>query len=344
MIYPTFPKEGETIGICAPSAGVGAKLESFDTSLEVLKDKDLGGGFNIIETSSVRSEQYPSASAAARGAEFNQLYADPEVKLVFCASGGDFLMEMLPLIDTELIESNPKWFAGYSDPTSIEIYLATKFDMASIYGVNAGAFDRFPLHKFQEDALSVLKGNIPVQESYKCYSSSGFDEDYDGPYIMDAPVKWELFTPSGSSMDPASSLVADGRLIGGCIDVIDTIVGTDYEDFEGFCDRYKDDGFIWFFDNFAMDPLELTYALLKLKIKGLFEHANCVIIGRTLFRGEHSDLEYLSMIERVFADTKTPLIWNADIGHTKPSFTIINGSMGHIEFNNGDASLRMDLI
>lgn len=344
MIYPVFPKEGETIGICAPSAGVGSKLESFDASLEVLKDRDLGGGFNIIETSSVRSEGYPSASAPARGSEFNQLIADPGVKLVFAASGGDFLMEMLPYIDADLIRSNPKWFAGYSDPTSIGIYLATKFDMASIYGVNAGAFDRTPLHEFQKNALSILKGDIPVQHSYKYYSSSGFDEDVLGPYVMDAPVEWQLYAPSGSSIEPANELIADGRLIGGCIDVLDTIVGTDYEDLEGFDKRYGDDGLIWFFDNFAMDPLALTYTLLKLKTKGLFDSARCVIIGRTLFPGDADDHEYLSTLERVFADTKTPLIWNADIGHTKPSFTIINGAMAHFEFKGGDASLAMELI
>ena len=344
MIYPAFPKVGETMGICAPSAGLGSKLESFEASLEVLRDESLGGGFKIKETSSVRSESYPSASAPARGSEFNQLFADPEVRLVFAASGGDFNMEMLPYVDKELIAKNPKWFAGYSDPTSIEIMLATKFDMASIYGVNSCAFDRRPLHEFQKNALSIFKGEIPVQHSYKFYSSSDFDSDDLGPYVMNVPTNWELFVPSGESAEPASSLSASGRLIGGCIDVIDTIVGTAYEDLEGFASKYQNDGLLWYFDNYAMDPLELTYALLKLKLKGLFDHASCVIVGRTLFMGDHSDFDYLSSIERVFTDTKTPFIWNADIGHTKPSFTIINGAMGHLEYQDGEASLAMELI
>jgi len=37
------------------------------------------------------------------------------------------------------------------------------------------------------------------------------------------------------------------------------------------------------------------------------------------------------------------VIWNADIGHTKPSFTLINGGMGHLSFDDGNAVLEMEL-
>ena len=49
MIYPRFPKEGETIGICAPSAGVGGKLASFELSLETLHE----AGYRTKETENV---------------------------------------------------------------------------------------------------------------------------------------------------------------------------------------------------------------------------------------------------------------------------------------------------
>ena len=72
MKYPVFPKAGDIIGICAPSAGAGDKGEFFDLSLETLMD----AGFEICETESVRSCDCPSAPAAVRGAEFNSLFAD----------------------------------------------------------------------------------------------------------------------------------------------------------------------------------------------------------------------------------------------------------------------------
>jgi muramoyltetrapeptide carboxypeptidase LdcA involved in peptidoglycan recycling len=38
-----------------------------------------------------------------------------------------------------------------------------------------------------------------------------------------------------------------------------------------------------------------------------------------------------------------PVIWNADIGHTRPSFTVVNGSIGHLTFDEGYAELSMEL-
>lgn len=38
MIYPEFIKENGTIGVCAPSTGVGKKSESYDTYLNALKN------------------------------------------------------------------------------------------------------------------------------------------------------------------------------------------------------------------------------------------------------------------------------------------------------------------
>lgn len=446
MIYPEFPKEGDVIGVCAPSAGVGGKLDSFEASIEVLND----AGFEVWETDSVRSEDTPSAIAAIRGDEFNTLFADPDVAMAFCAAGGDYAIEMLPYIDQDLLRENPKWFAGYSDPTSIEMLMTTKLDIATIYGVNAGAWDWRPLHEFQENALAVICGEFPVQHSFDMYSGSGFNEET-GCYEMDTPVEWTLlrgngglppedwgFEPDdsedtedgfsdydeqddpefneseGSGLDEAEEfglgdseesgndgfeesgfdeseypedaedgspefdeseypedvedsstefdeseyeywdyvppelheeyeLDVTGRLIGGCIDVIYEIIGTDYEDLTGFAERYKDDGLIWFFDNFALNPMDLMYATTKMKLMGLFDNAHAVIFGRTLFHGDATDVDYLEQLERVFGDMDVPVIWNADIGHTKPSLTIINGAIGHLQYSDGYAELTMEL-
>ena len=340
MIYPEFPHEGSYIGICAPSAGIGYKLELFELSLEILEEE----GLNIFMTDSVVSEDCPSAPADVRGDEFNMLFADKDIDMVFCASGGDYAIEMLPYIDHDLVKRNPKWFSGYSDPTAIEMLLTTVFDIATIYGVNAGAWDWRPLHEFQINALSVIFGDIPVQHSYEMYNSTGFNEETGG-FDMDAPVEWLLFRGDADERELHEEYELDvtGRLIGGCIDVIDECIGTPYIDLQGFAERYKDDGLIWFFDNFELTPMMLMYSMNRFKQMGLFEHARAVIFGRTCFTGDADDEDYLEQLERVFGDMDVPFIWNADIGHTKPSFTIINGSVGHLEFEDGYAELSMEL-
>jgi muramoyltetrapeptide carboxypeptidase LdcA involved in peptidoglycan recycling len=338
MIYPEFIKPGQVLGICAPSAGVGGKSDFFDLSLEVLG----ASGYEIYETDSVRNFECPSAPAWIRGEEFNSLYADDDIAAVMCASGGDYNIEMLPYIDQELVAAHPKWFAGYSDPTAIELLLTTKLDIATIYGVNAGAWDWRPLHKYQKNSLKLLSGKMITQYSYRKYASHGFVEEA-GRYVMDAPVEWLLLKPRDGELMPADHLKVTGRLIGGCIDVIDSMIGTPYEDLRGFADRYSEDGLIWFFDNFALDPMILMYSMLRMKYIGLFDNAKAVVFGRTCFAGDATDIDYLEQLERVFGEMDVPVIWNADIGHTKPSMTLINGAIGQLTCSGGRARLKMFL-
>jgi muramoyltetrapeptide carboxypeptidase LdcA involved in peptidoglycan recycling len=80
-----------------------------------------------------------------------------------------------------------------------------------------------------------------------------------------------------------------------------------------------------------------------MKMMGLFDNARAVIFGRVCFPGEATDLDYLVQLERVFGEMDVPVIWGADIGHTKPSMTLINGSMGHLVYEDGSAMLEMEL-
>lgn len=338
MIYPEFPNEGDIIGICAPSAGIGSKINSFEMSLEVLHEI----GLNTFETDSVWNDDCPSAPAEIRGEEFNMLFGDDDIAAVMSASGGDYNVEMLPYIDQELVKANPKWFAGYSDPTAVEMLLTTVLDIATIYGVNAGAWDWRPLHDFQVKALEVLTGYLTPQHSYEYYSASGYDEEEEC-YIMDGFVEWTLLRTDEGEFYEDTELDVTGRLIGGCIDVIDWIIGTPYEDLQGFCQRYAEDGFIWFFDNFELNPMNLMYAMNKMKQMSLFDNAKAIVFGRTCFPGDATDIDYLEQLERVFGEMDVPVIWGADIGHTKPSMTLINGSMGHLTFYEGQAEIEMKL-
>ena len=117
MRYPKSLKLGDTIGICAPSAGISKpeKIIRLDAAIERLKIM----GFNVVETESIRKDEMGrSASAEIRAKEFMSLYEDPNVDAIIFAAGGDFLVEILDYLDFERIKNiEPKWLAGYSDIT-----------------------------------------------------------------------------------------------------------------------------------------------------------------------------------------------------------------------------------
>ena len=72
MNYPENLKIGDTIGICAPSAGIvkPEKIEKLDLAINSLEEM----GYKVLETASVRKdEKGRSASAEIRAKEFMEL-------------------------------------------------------------------------------------------------------------------------------------------------------------------------------------------------------------------------------------------------------------------------------
>lgn len=339
MIYPKFLDKGSSIGICAPSAGVGRKLESFDKSLAVLRD----AGYDIIETANVRTDNVRSADGKTRGEEFNSLLENPDAEMILAASGGDYNIEMLPYIDVELLSNYPKWITGASDPTNITYYVTTKLDIATMYGFNAGSFDWNELHEFQHNSLKFLRGDITKQHSFEYYDSntdfsvSGNTLDGEVNWILSMPGIEEIFDKSSSPDSP--KLIVEGRLIGGCIDCIAKLIGTPYDGTGEFVKKYPRK--IWFMDNFAMSAFDLYLTMMQMKYCGYFEGTTAIVFGRTMFP-DKSEEEYIAQLRQAIPDI--PFIWNADIGHVEPCFTVINGAYGIVTCAQGKGALEQALV
>lgn len=331
MIYPNFPVKlaNSTIGVCAPSAGVGRKIPSFEESLSSIRSL----GIEIKELGNVRADSLRPNSGEERGYFFNELIKDPAIDMIISAAGGEFCFEMMPFLDAEAIMNNPKWVAGASDPTSILYYITTAFDIATIYGFNAGSFDWRPMHKFQENALEIISGNIVRQDSFDKYDNNKDWSNEDNS--LDGDVYWELYNC------PEGKLDVSGRLIGGCSDVLSMVAGTPFDHTNDFLDRYSEEGIIWYFDPFETNPFALHLLMLKFKYMGYFKNAKAIVFGRIMFDGGAASEEFVELLKE---DFDCPIVFNADIGHVKPCMTLINGSVAHLECEAGKATLEMKLI
>ena len=169
MRIPKKLKVGDTIGICAPSAGINKPEKQIRLDEAIKKLEALG--FKVIETKSVRNDiEGRSASKEIRAREFMDLYLDPNVHAIIFAAGGDFLVEMLDFVDFEKIRNaEAKWLVGYSDITGINLPITTITDTATLYSQTIKDFAMVPLHRALEDTLNIMMGNYPVQNSFdKC--------------------------------------------------------------------------------------------------------------------------------------------------------------------------------
>jgi muramoyltetrapeptide carboxypeptidase LdcA involved in peptidoglycan recycling len=333
MLYPNFIKDKDKIGVTAPSDGKTNSLDliRLNNAYNNLRDK----GFKIIETKNVRTSiNGRSSTAQERAKELEELYLNKNVSLIISASGGDFMLEILPYLNFKIIKSNPKWFQGYSDNTILTFTITTNLDIATIYGENISAFGMTNYHKSLLDNLSILTGNIIKQESYSHYQNN-FLEYKTGleNYNLDTPVEWQnLFNEE--------NITIKGRLIGGCLDVLLTLVGTKYDNTLNFIEKYKSDGIIWYLENCDLTNEQLVRGLWQLKEANWFKYTKGIIFGRTLTNKSNYQITYKDSLKAILKDLNIPVIIEADFGHKAPRMTIINGAYTIINSSQGKGTIE----
>lgn len=324
MKYPKFLNNNGKIGVVALSAGVGDFIDEYKNSLINIEKK----GFQIVETASVRNKGDISNTPEIRVNELNKLLNDNEIDFIMCATGGDFLIEILPFLDLKNIENNPKWLMGASDPTSLLYLITTALDIATIYGFNACSFDHPKLHECQENAFQIMQGNLITQNSFNLYEKERPDNAES--YNTTEEVYWESLN---------GDVDITGRIIGGCLDSLRDLPGTRFDYTNKFIEKYQKDGIIWYFDVFALTTETFYMALIQLKESGWFKYVKGVVVGRVRFPGGFSQLTYQEALKKVFKDI--PIIFNADIGHVAPKMTIINGSIAKITSRSGKGKMKL---
>ncbi|MCI8482158.1 MAG: LD-carboxypeptidase [Clostridia bacterium] len=327
MKYPENLKIGDTIGICAPSKGCDdlEKIQKLEKAIKQLKDI----GYQVIETNSVRKDkQGRSASAKIRAEEFMELWNNKEVKLIIYAGGGDFLMEMLDEIDFEALQnSTPKWTQGFSDITHISFLLNTICDIPSIYCENIKDYGMTPLYQNLIHSLQIASGKELIQTSFEKYQEN-IEDNIDGTYNLTTPVEWKNITGQ-------EEIVMEGRALGGCIDCIDTLMGTKFDQVKEYIEKYKQDGVIWFLEAYEMNTPLLQRILWKMKHAGYFKYCKGIIFGRPYIMRRDYEISEKQAILDAIGDLKIPIIMGADIGHMPPQLAIAQGAILKITSKNG---------
>lgn len=336
MVYPEFIKEKDKIGITAVSNGIvnEIKQKRLDNAIKKFTEK----GFKIIETNDVRHDQYgKSAPSTIQAKELEELYKNKDIKAIICAAGGDFLIEVLPYINFDLIKKNPKWIQGYSDPTNLTFLITTNLDIATIYASNICTFCMKKWHKSLEDNLQILKGNNIIQKSFDKYEKTPLKEIIGNEeYNLDGDVYWKIITNN-------KEIDTNGRIIGGCIDTISDIFGTKYDNTINFIEKYKEDGIIWYFDNAELTNDNLIKVLWRFKQNGWFQYTKCILFSRIFKEESYYGITYSMAIKEVLEDLEIPIVINCDFGHVAPRITIINGALANIKVKDGKGQIKFDL-
>lgn len=338
MRYPKFLKEKDCIGLLATSCGnnvnpyriraqVGIK-KFIDYGYEIKRGHRVFANFNAV-----------SAPHELRAKDFMSFYKNKKIDFLWSTGGGELMMGMLPFIDFEKIKSlPPKFFCGFSDNTNLTFTLTTICDIATLYSTSIGHFAYENISVDCLDSYKLMKGEKLSFDSYPFYYGSNSKITDKKPLqecVYLDEVKWESLSNKEENFE--------GRIIGGCIDVLVSLCGTKYDNVVNFVEKYKDDGIIWYFDACDLNSCGLYRAFFQLKEANWFNYVKGIIIGRPGNSFEPLGYSFNQAIIDGLNDLNVPVIYNADISHVSPSIPILNGAYCKINYKDNKGNITFIL-
>ncbi|TPE70070.1 S66 family peptidase [Halalkalibacterium halodurans] len=329
--YPVL-KEGATIGVTAPSSGVPKDLHDLvKAACERMEER----GFRVVCGETVwTQEKAKSSEAKKRATELQAMMEDDAIDLMIPPWGGQLLIEVLPFLDFEQWE--PKWILGYSDTSLLLLAITLNTGIATAHGTNLvdlrGEYSDDTTAMWQP-VLSTKIGASIVQHSSKKYQK---EWDFERP----TPCVFHLTEKTKWQGVPKQTLSINGRLLGGCIDVIRHLIGTPYGDVTRFqADVIKGAPIIWFFENCELTTTDLRRTLVQMKLAGWFDHCSGIMFGRSPTNTPVEDYTVDDVFRDLYEELKVPLMTDIDCGHVPPQLTLINGAYAEIKLNDGKGTV-----
>ena len=320
MRIPKHLERGDCVAIVSLSEGTLGEpwaIHKLYIAQERL-EKDYGLRIKLMPNA-LKGKQYLYEHPEARAADWMQAFRDPEVKAIFNAIGGDDTIRLLPYIDFEVIRQNPKIFTGFSDTTTNH-FMMYRAGVRSYYGAAVmtnfseyGKINDYTARAIR-DTLFEPKPELDIPSAPYWYD----DEDERiwwkeenihrlKPYHPER-IGYELLQGGG---------VAEGELLGGCIDVFPELMGTPIwpgpEEWRGkllFIETSEED----------MPCEYLTWFLRGLAAQGIFGVISGVLVGKPARRSKYEPYKevWRKVVGFEAGRPDLPILYNLNFGHAEP--------------------------
>jgi muramoyltetrapeptide carboxypeptidase len=249
-----------------------------------------------------------AGSSQVRANEFREALTEPETRAIFCNRGGygaNYLIDELgsaPL-------APPKILLGCSDVTTLQIFLWQTRGWVTFYGPMV--------------ATNFCRG---------AGASHGYDCESLNHALTETRSGWRLHLQAEPLEPSASNETAAGTLLGGCLTLIETALGTPWE--------LQTDGAILVLEDRGMKPYQVDRSLMHLKQAGKFRAVAAVILGDfpDCAPAASADETVRDVARRILGPLGIPVVWGAPIGHTdRAMLTIPLGVRAGLSVNRSGA-------
>lgn len=290
MIFPDKLNKGDAVGVIAPSSPV--TKEQADACKLFLED--MGYKVKMGDCTYRSIHGYSSGTGEEKAEEINQMFANKDVKAVWCIRGGDTSSHTMDKIDFNIVKSNPKIFIGFSDITNLHISFNQKCGLITFHG-------------------PMVNSNL--RSNYDDFTKKSFED------AINMEIELELENPIGEEFKDIVPGKAKGTIVGGNLSLIASMIGTPYE-----IDT-KDK--ILFIEDVGEEIRRVDRMLYQLKYSKKLQDAAGIIVGDFADCNNESDPNYglFELLKDIFSDYKKPVMYNIKSGHCYPMSTIPLGTM-----------------
>jgi muramoyltetrapeptide carboxypeptidase len=301
VIKPPRLKAGDKLAIIAPGSYISE--EELQDSIKNLNQL----GFETTFSEKVLLQSgYFAGTDKDRAQDLMEKFSDKRVKGIVCARGGYGCSRILPMLDYDIIRSNPKVLIGYSDITALLYGIYQKSSLISFHGpVGTSTFNDYSVNNFKKVLINPERKNVFPN------STSGDDENV---YGVTSIVKGK----------------GKGRLVGGNLSIMVSLIGTEFD--VDYSNK------IIFIEEIGEEPYRVDRMLTQLIQAGKFENTAGVMMG--IFRkceGKQQDPSFsntftlMEVLQDRLNKLKIPVVYGMSFGHVKDKFTIPFGALAELD-------------
>lgn len=305
-------------------AGKSQLMEAFD--VEVIESKH-----------ALKSAEWIYKNPQARADDLMEVFENRSIKAIISNVGGEDSLRTIKYVDFNCIKNNPKIFLGFSDST-VTHFCCYKAGLTSFYGTSimVGFAENCGIHPYQiSDVKQTLFNNSPrgeIMPNFHGWTSEKLDWSIKENQLS----KRKLITSTGWRFLQGDN-IAEGELLGGCIQVLefikDTIIWVKPKDWLGkilFLETSEEE----------LLPHQFRWILRNYAASGILKNICGLIVGRpygNIFWKEYDEIILQVCEEENLKDL--PIITGMDFGHTSPVFTLPIGCLGRIDPANKKFSI-----
>jgi muramoyltetrapeptide carboxypeptidase len=297
LVIPPYLREGDLITIVTPASHIDK--EAVLKAVTMLEKS----GFRVTLGDHVFTMKGPFAgSDDERLSDIQKATYDREVRAVLCSRGGYGMSRIVDRIDFSMLRRHPKWYVGYSDITSLHLWLNTVCGIASLHAempLNYSNPECSPL--CYETMVRALKGEAE-------------------------PVRW--------TATHKASFDVTGPVTGGNISLIYSLNGT--------AAQPDTEGAVLFIEEIGEKYYHLDRMLTAMRMTGMLKNLSALLVGgmENITEGEHVFNQTVEeVVMNVAGGYGYPVLFNFPAGHISDNRALYLGRHASLKQNGTEAVL-----